>query len=194
MTHNLPLCPLPPLLQAYANSRGIGLVGDMPIYVGGQSADVWAHRDLFELQPDGTPALVRCAVYALRAQAGVVGIAVEWGHMGVGGCVGVGRQCRACFELQPGVPLGVQQCVLHGRRWAGTRPVPTSTTGSLPSCALRCPALRCLPPPPTSVAAACPLMPSVRRGSCGAARCTSGRRTRQRTLPGGASASRAACR
>jgi 4-alpha-glucanotransferase len=46
-------------LQAYANSRGVGLVGDMPIYVGGQSADVWAHRDLFELQPDGTPALVR---------------------------------------------------------------------------------------------------------------------------------------
>jgi hypothetical protein len=55
------LAPAPPLLQAYANSRGIGLVGDMPIYVGGQSADVWAHRDLFELQPDGTPALVRCA-------------------------------------------------------------------------------------------------------------------------------------
>lgn len=50
----------PPSPQAYANERGIGLVGDMPIYVGGQSADVWANRDLFELQPDGTPALVRC--------------------------------------------------------------------------------------------------------------------------------------
>ena len=46
-------------LQAYANSRGVGLVGDMPIYVGGQSADVWANRRLFELQPDGKPALVR---------------------------------------------------------------------------------------------------------------------------------------
>ncbi|EFN57034.1 hypothetical protein CHLNCDRAFT_21506 [Chlorella variabilis] len=45
-------------LKAYANSRGVGLVGDMPIYVGGQSADVWAHRDLFELLPDGKPALV----------------------------------------------------------------------------------------------------------------------------------------
>ena len=95
LTHNLPLCPLPPLLQAYANSRGIGLVGDMPIYVGGQSADVWAHRDLFELQPDGTPALVRCAVYAVGAQAGVVGIAVEWGHMGVGGC--------GCGQPMPGL-------------------------------------------------------------------------------------------
>ncbi|PSC73026.1 4-alpha-glucanotransferase chloroplastic amyloplastic [Micractinium conductrix] len=45
-------------LKTYANSKGVGLVGDMPIYVGGQSADVWANRDLFELQPDGTPALV----------------------------------------------------------------------------------------------------------------------------------------
>lgn len=48
-----------PCLQAYANARGVGLVGDMPIYVGGQSADVWAHRQLFELQADGKPALVR---------------------------------------------------------------------------------------------------------------------------------------
>lgn len=44
--------------KAYANSRGVSLVGDMPIYVGGQSADVWAHRALFELGPDGAPLLV----------------------------------------------------------------------------------------------------------------------------------------
>jgi len=55
----------PSALQAYANARGVGLVGDMPIYVGGQSADVWAHRQLFELQPDGKPALVRCVHGAL---------------------------------------------------------------------------------------------------------------------------------
>ena len=34
------------------------LVGDMPIYVGGQSADVWAHQRLFELGPDGAPQYV----------------------------------------------------------------------------------------------------------------------------------------
>ena len=28
-------------LKAYANGRGVKLVGDMPIYVGGHSADVW---------------------------------------------------------------------------------------------------------------------------------------------------------
>jgi 4-alpha-glucanotransferase len=36
-------------LKAYANSRGVGIVGDMPIYVGGMSADVWANPHLFEL-------------------------------------------------------------------------------------------------------------------------------------------------
>lgn len=36
-------------LKAYANSRGVGIVGDMPIYVGGMSADVWANPGLFEL-------------------------------------------------------------------------------------------------------------------------------------------------
>lgn len=43
-------------LQVYANSKGVKIIGDMPIYVGGQSADVWANPHLFELnnelQPD----------------------------------------------------------------------------------------------------------------------------------------------
>ena len=42
-------------LQAYANAKGVGIVGDMPIYVGGQSADVWANQHLFELNADGEP-------------------------------------------------------------------------------------------------------------------------------------------
>ena len=42
-------------VQAYANDRGISIMGDMPIYVGGQSADVWAYQDLFELSADGAP-------------------------------------------------------------------------------------------------------------------------------------------
>ncbi|KAK9836949.1 hypothetical protein WJX81_002075 [Elliptochloris bilobata] len=45
-------------LKACANEAGIQLVGDMPIYVGGQSADVWAHQRLFELGPDGAPQFV----------------------------------------------------------------------------------------------------------------------------------------
>jgi hypothetical protein len=41
--------------QAYANSKGVKLIGDMPIYVGGHSADVWANRHLFELNDQGLP-------------------------------------------------------------------------------------------------------------------------------------------
>jgi 4-alpha-glucanotransferase len=36
-------------LKKYANDRGIKIVGDIPIFVAYQSADVWAHPDLFFL-------------------------------------------------------------------------------------------------------------------------------------------------
>mmetsp|Transcript_13974 Transcript_13974/g.29857 ORF Transcript_13974/g.29857 Transcript_13974/m.29857 type:complete len:605 (-) Transcript_13974:267-2081(-) len=45
-------------VKAYANEKGIQLLGDMPIYVGGQSADVWANRDLFTLKSDGSATAV----------------------------------------------------------------------------------------------------------------------------------------
>jgi 4-alpha-glucanotransferase len=38
-----------------ANTRGISVLGDVPIYVAGDSADVWAHRRLFALDADGRP-------------------------------------------------------------------------------------------------------------------------------------------
>lgn len=55
-----PLCvqPFIGIVQAYANSKGVKIVGDIPIYVGGQSADVWAYQDLFELGADGQPLIV----------------------------------------------------------------------------------------------------------------------------------------
>lgn len=40
-------------LRAYANGRGVKIVGDMPMYVSGDSADVWAERDIFELDEKG---------------------------------------------------------------------------------------------------------------------------------------------
>lgn len=40
-------------LRAYANGRGVRIVGDMPMYVSGDSADVWAERDIFELDEKG---------------------------------------------------------------------------------------------------------------------------------------------
>ena len=40
-------------LRAYANRRGIKIIGDMPMYVSSDSADVWAHRDIFAIDKDG---------------------------------------------------------------------------------------------------------------------------------------------
>ncbi|MCX8164764.1 MAG: 4-alpha-glucanotransferase, partial [Aquificaceae bacterium] len=45
-------------LKAYANSRGVRLVGDMPIYPAHDSCDVWANRELFKLREDGFPEVV----------------------------------------------------------------------------------------------------------------------------------------
>ena len=40
------------------NAQGIKMIGDMPIYVSLESADVWASRELFSLSDDGSPKLV----------------------------------------------------------------------------------------------------------------------------------------
>jgi len=45
-------------LRLYANERGIRIIGDVPIFVAYQSADVWSHQELFELDEDGRPLFV----------------------------------------------------------------------------------------------------------------------------------------
>ncbi|MCK5383077.1 MAG: 4-alpha-glucanotransferase [Gammaproteobacteria bacterium] len=40
-------------LRDYAHQRGVALFGDMPIYVAHDSADVWAHRELFTIDSAG---------------------------------------------------------------------------------------------------------------------------------------------
>jgi 4-alpha-glucanotransferase len=45
-------------LKAYANERGIRIIGDAPIFVAFDSADVWANPDLFFLDEEGSPMVV----------------------------------------------------------------------------------------------------------------------------------------
>ena len=42
-------------LKQYANSRGISIIGDLPIYVSGDSAEVWANQSQFQLDEKGAP-------------------------------------------------------------------------------------------------------------------------------------------
>lgn len=45
-------------LKRYANTRGIKLIGDMPIYADMESADVWANPDVFALDYDLNPSMI----------------------------------------------------------------------------------------------------------------------------------------
>ena len=45
-------------LRAYAAARGIGLIGDLPIFVAHDSADVWQHPEAFFLDDRGEPSFV----------------------------------------------------------------------------------------------------------------------------------------
>lgn len=45
-------------LKTYCSNKGVGLIGDVPIFVAHDSADVWTHPDLFWLDPEGHPTVV----------------------------------------------------------------------------------------------------------------------------------------
>jgi 4-alpha-glucanotransferase len=46
------------VLREHARRRGVAIIGDLPIFVAHDSADVWANRELFELDERGEPAVV----------------------------------------------------------------------------------------------------------------------------------------
>ena len=45
-------------LKAYANGKGISIIGDIPIYVALDSADTWSHPELFQLSEGCVPKAV----------------------------------------------------------------------------------------------------------------------------------------
>lgn len=45
-------------LKTYANGNGLCLIGDMPIFVATDSADVWTHSELFQLDEERRPSVV----------------------------------------------------------------------------------------------------------------------------------------
>jgi 4-alpha-glucanotransferase len=45
-------------LRAYANQRGVQVVGDAPIFIAYQSAEAWARQELFDLDAQGRPRVV----------------------------------------------------------------------------------------------------------------------------------------
>jgi 4-alpha-glucanotransferase len=45
-------------LRAHAHAKGVQIVGDAPIFIAYNSAEVWARQDLFELDANGRPTVV----------------------------------------------------------------------------------------------------------------------------------------
>ena len=45
-------------LKSYANEKGIRIIGDIPIYISMDSADAWAHPELFQLDENGQPSAI----------------------------------------------------------------------------------------------------------------------------------------
>ena len=45
-------------LKAYANEKGIQIIGDIPIYVAFDSADAWMHPELFQFDEENLPSAV----------------------------------------------------------------------------------------------------------------------------------------
>ncbi|MDG1550679.1 MAG: 4-alpha-glucanotransferase [Candidatus Poseidoniaceae archaeon] len=45
-------------IHEYAKENNVSLIGDLPIFIAHDSADVWAHRELFQLDDAGMPVVV----------------------------------------------------------------------------------------------------------------------------------------
>lgn len=62
-------------LRRRCTDRGVGLLGDVPIFVAADSADVWAARELFRLDRSGRPAVVTGVPPDYFSRTGQL-----WGH------------------------------------------------------------------------------------------------------------------
>lgn len=62
-------------LRSFAHTNGVSIIGDMPMYVAADSADVWAHPELFDLDAAGNPRVLAGAPPDVFSQDGQV-----WGN------------------------------------------------------------------------------------------------------------------
>ena len=94
-------------LRAYANERGVQIVGDMPIYVSSDSSDVWANPQIFQLGADGNPDVVAgCPPDAFAVEGQVWGNPVyDWDALRESGYNWWLRRLERAFDLYDVVRL-----------------------------------------------------------------------------------------
>lgn len=88
-------------LKAYANEKGILILGDIPIYVALDSADVWANPELFQLDEKGMPSDVAgCPPDGFSATGQLWGNPLyRWEQHKETGYVWWIKRMRACFSV-----------------------------------------------------------------------------------------------
>ena len=88
-------------LKEYANSKGIEIVGDIPIYVAFDSADTWSHPELFEFDPDLKPvAVAGCPPDAFSADGQLWGNPLyKWDVHKKSGYTWWMKRLENCFDL-----------------------------------------------------------------------------------------------
>ncbi len=88
-------------LKAYANARGIQIIGDIPIYVAMDSADAWAHPELFQLDENNVPtAVAGCPPDGFSATGQLWGNPLyRWDYHAQTGFSWWIERLRYCFKL-----------------------------------------------------------------------------------------------
>ncbi len=88
-------------LKAYANKKGISIVGDIPIYVAFDSADTWANPELFQLDEKNYPtAVAGCPPDAFSATGQLWGNPLyRWEYHEETGFEWWIRRLAHCFKL-----------------------------------------------------------------------------------------------
>ena len=87
-------------LKDYANSKGVSIMGDLPMFMASDSADVWANKDLFRLKKDETQSV--CAGVPpdpFTGEGQYWGNPLyNWDKMRKSGCTWWMRRIRQCAE------------------------------------------------------------------------------------------------
>ena len=88
-------------LKAYANGRGIRIIGDIPIYVAFDSADSWADPEMFQYNEERRPSMVAgCPPDAFSADGQLWGNPLyDWEYHEKTGYAWWIRRMEHCFKL-----------------------------------------------------------------------------------------------
>ena len=88
-------------LRSYAAERGVGLIGDVPIFVALDSADTWQNRSVFQLDRDGLPLAVAGVPPDYFSSTGQLwgNPLYDWRHLARTGYAWWISRLRSAFEL-----------------------------------------------------------------------------------------------